>query len=421
MKGLRTPLILVVVLTALGGVAYWDELATKKDDDAKKTKNKVFTADWEPTWIRYQNRSDGKSIDVTLEKPAGGTWLITAPIAVKADPYEVAKLWESVRDYQYEKEFSADKPRWKEFGLEAPKVSVELKNGDKTFALHMGEKAPVGYSVYTRSSTSDKVMLGSQFIVMPLSKTLFDLRQKSLADIAAETLSGLTYDDAKTRIVLTKKDGAWVMTEPVASKADADAILDFVGMLTRENATEFVDLPSAELKQAITSLTPPMRLVTRVGWQDTAGVQHLLAIVENGESLLAYENIETRLMKLGKDSRGKFLKGADDFRDHRVVDILVADVAKVKVDGKEAPSTGLLPMLESLKAVGFKAMDARTQPADHHIELTFKAEGRAPMLIEVWKASAEGETVVVKVSGKSELFLVSPSFIALLKQDNKGT
>ena len=314
MKHLRTPLVLAAILATLGGVAYWDEIASKKEEDQKKSQNKVFSGTWEPKVIRFQSHTDKTVTDVTLEKSDAGSWVITSPITTKADTYETAKLWETIRDYQFEKEITDSKERWAEFGLAEPKTTIELKNGDQTFSFYLGDKAPLGYSVYVRTSSSNKVMIGSQFVVMPFSKKLFDLRAKSIAEIPADTLAKLSYEaPSGPALNFEKKEGTWTLLGRTEQKVNPDSLLDFIATLNRENAVEFVDTPSADLQNALGRPVLPSKVIAKVRWELTSGGTGSLTFVENDEAVLAYEKLDLRVAKLRKEFGAKLVKTADDF------------------------------------------------------------------------------------------------------------
>ena len=343
MRRFRTALILFVVLLGLGGLATWDEWQTKQDKQAEQTKNKI--TDFAPadvTQLYYVSKasSDDKKTGEPTKDVAGleltaikkdGAWRITRPVDVLADGEQIDNLIKTVTDYAYAKVITEDRSKWADFGLADPVRQVTFHVGGKapqTLTVYLGNKAPVGYSLYFRTSKDDKVYMGSQHLLLSTAKSLFDFRDKSLLKIDEAKLKSLTYQaKGEPAIEMTKSGGKYAIVKPEKLEADSAAIRDFVDALNLVKVSSFIDTPDKATQQLFAA---PAYTLT---WQQESGESTVLKLVEKGGNLLAAFDPAQRVFGLPDDVKAKVKKDLTHFRDRRILDPDSLDVAKVLIDG----------------------------------------------------------------------------------------
>ena len=118
-------------------------------------------------------------------KKDGDRWTVISPVDARADEAAVGNLLSAVADYKYERVVASGKLHWPKFGIGDSKRRIELTlNGaSRPLVVYVGDKTPVGYSLYTGISTSDSVFVGSQYFLSSTDKELHDFRDKILVDL----------------------------------------------------------------------------------------------------------------------------------------------------------------------------------------------------------------------------------------------
>ncbi len=345
MKQLKTAAILAALLVVLGGLATWDEWKTKHDTEEDKTKNHLVDLKPEDV-IELDYTSKGQTadegaktdeaakIDGLVEVSAvkkDGVWRLTKPVDVLADAQSIESLIKAITDYSYAKVITDKRDQWAEYGLVEPARHVTVRTGGdspKSFTMNLGNKTPVGFNVYLRTSVDDKVLLGSQHIMMGTSKTLNDFRDKTLLKIDETKLKNVTYQrKGEPQIELTKSDGRYTIVKPEPLDADSAALKDFIDELNLIKVASFIDSPDPATKAVFQE--PDIRIT----WQHETGEEATLKVTEREGKLLASFDPNQRVYVLPDDFKGKLRKELNEFRNRRVLDSEALDVKTIEIDG----------------------------------------------------------------------------------------
>ncbi|MGE0171521.1 MAG: DUF4340 domain-containing protein [Oligoflexales bacterium] len=445
MKSYRTPLILGLVLLALGGVAFWDEKKTKEEEKLNATKNKLFEVTKEDVLeLTYLNSGKTPPENVTLKKQ-DNTWFITSPVDAKADQTAVNNLIDNIATFQFEKEITADKAKHGEFGLANPTTTVTFVAAGKKHSVYVGDKPSVGYSVYLRVDEDPKVYLGSQVLATATEKTLRDLREKSLAQIDQDSVTKVTLDNAvaKEVIALEKKDGTWNMTQPSSLEADASQVTGLLSGLTGENVETFHDKPDASL---VKTAAEPKNRIADVSWVTSAGAATTLKIWQANSKFYAAYDPEKVIFEVAADIKDKVNKKAEDFRNRKVFKFSSPTVQKIMIDGQSfvqeagkwvkerAAKEGAkqpaenIPMfivdLEYANAEGFVEKEQLKSygPPLHTVELAFGEKVRKDNLkIDFWVDPADKEKVILSHSDTDLVYLLPKSVLANISMEKAST
>jgi len=332
--------ILAVILLLLGGLASWDEWKTEQEDEEQKSKNKLTTLNQEDVSeliylkIETKDEKDKAVVKVRLQKTEK-SWTVIEPINSNADTNTVESILRNIADYKYEKVVTKSKSDWVKYGLSNPKISVEIKFKDTTkkpsVIVYLGTKAPVGYSVYTATSESEKAYIGSQYLLTATNKKLFDFRKKDLADIEQEKIILLTYQRKKDPIIgISKVKGDYKINQPKRYDADQDGISDFLANIELERIKQFIDQPSDQLKA---SFGKNKRLAV-VSWHYTDKTTASLLFSEfDGEFYASYDPNKV-VFKLNSEMKSKIDKTLFDFRNRNLFSFDTADAVFVEIDGE---------------------------------------------------------------------------------------
>ena len=447
MKRFRTAVVLFIVLLSLGGLATWDEWKSRREDDDKKNTNRLISAKlddvvevfYSTVGLTAENE-DGdstdtaKSLEATLVRK-DAQWHLTSPVSAPAEAGSVENLIKTVLDYTYVKAVAESRAQWKEFGLERPSRSIRLKfkesSGVPELTVFIGDKAPVGYNVYIRTDKSDTVYLGSQYFLTSTSKSLFDLRDKSLVKLDEASIKSLDYTRiGQETISLSKADGSYRIVRPVELDADSAATRDFVEHLALAKVVGFVDSVSNELMKAFEQ---PEVSVT---WVDQSGQSNKLSFVQqSGKLFSVVDQNRGPVFELPEDFKTKINKELIDFRNRRILTMDVTDVHQIDIDGMKyvnsagdwfpADSVGkvgakesthiraFLVDLEFAKTDRFHTIEEVAQQLskapENKILIEFKRSGAQPVTLELYATEDAPDKFLVKRSGVPVIYRVPKS------------
>lgn len=464
MKHWRSIAILGAILLALGGIATWDEWQSKKDNEAEKTKNRLtLLSPDDIVEIVYQSKATPKlnsappdtadegsdafreNVQVkALRKD--GVWHLIAPINHLADATTIESLLKTLTDYTYTQEITAGEAKWAEYGLNDPHRTLTLHPAPgkgQALTLFIGSKAPVGYNVYFRTSTSDKVFMGSQHLLMSTAKSLFDFQDKKVLMVDEPTLTALKYETTtQPEIEIVKSGPGYVLKQPENAEADSAEVRDFIGELNSLKAISITETPSAQLLAAFAK--PDIS----ISWQNSAGVPKKMLITSANGKLFASSDPTIRVLGLGDESRQKLKKDLLSFKNRRILSTDLLDVKSVDVDGltyQNIEGSWYTPAnAEKLTALGAKTDQAKERPTEeahirafmvdlefaktdrflpskspeaqkslegaplHRITLSYQDTGKKNLTIELFAAD-EGDKFFVRRSDKENIYRVSRS------------
>ncbi len=345
MKTWRVAGVLAVVFLALGGLATWDEWQTKRDQIAEGQKNRLVEIKPEEV-AEVEYASSGRPEvpaapdgEATATQPVAakavkrdGKWHLVTPVEALADARQIDALIHTITDYTYTKEVADGKDQWAEFGLANPLRHVTLRTAGaspRSFTVYLGNKVPVGYNVYFRTSDSDKIYMGSQHLLTSTNKAAFDFRDKTLTLLDGSKVRKLTYRQrGQAAIEVTRSEGKWQIVKPEVLPADGDEIQDFISVIARTKVAAFDDKPSAELQQAFVD---PEYEVT---WQDDSGAATTLKVIDREGRLSASFAPSQLVFGMPDEMRIKLRRDLLHFRNRRIFDGQILGIKKVDIDGQ---------------------------------------------------------------------------------------
>jgi hypothetical protein len=208
MKRTQLNLALAVVAVGLGAAVFFSQ---KKEPPKKPTLTALRAGAIDRIVIAHPG-----SPDIRLEKQAG-SWKLTAPVTVDADPLEVNGIL-SLASLETRNTLDPKQVDKAELGLDPPAFTVSLND----VALQFGGIEPLKYQRYIE--TAGKIELVDDPSAAPLDADYSDLVSKALlpagADIRKIEVPGLT--------VARSADGKGWETIPANVNATSDALQQFI-------------------------------------------------------------------------------------------------------------------------------------------------------------------------------------------------
>jgi hypothetical protein len=252
MRGLRSTILLVLVLAGLGAYIYfvtW-KLPEGGATDAKKL-DKVF-AGYEADKVEELKVMSAAGDATTLKKDGGG-WQVAQPIAAKADESEVSSITSALGQMEIGRVVDPNPTNLNDYGLSNPRLQVEFKGaGDSGYKkLLVGDKSPTGSDLFARRNDEQQVFLIPATNETSFNRTTFDLREKNVLKFDREKVDGIDVTASGRTLTVAKDGGDWKITKPVQTKADFGSVEGLVGRLQSVQMKSIVadNPPPADLKK----------------------------------------------------------------------------------------------------------------------------------------------------------------------------
>jgi hypothetical protein len=444
MKHLKLGVGLGVLLLALGGLATWDEWQTKKDEKDKESKNQVLAFKTEEVQeIEIRVRADGDNAAADQNTSAGESvfnlkkidekWTIESPIQSLADQQTIQDLLKNVSEFKYEADVADGESLYSQFGLDRPRRHVLMKlSSGSTVEFKVGNNAPVGYSTYVATNKSTKVLSGSQYIAASLSKSLFDLRDKSVFKISPVTISNFSYQSEKTGIqnlVLEKSGETWKIDKKI--DGDTIAIMNLLSDFSDIKASEFLDQVKSidELKMN----GKPSSILATLSLQDEPETK--IRLIKRGDERIIYysDKGSQKFAKIAADNEVKLLKGLEDLRNKKVFSFAANAISEVDIDSVAYKKAGekwlrslssdqkssnelespfvstLLIDLEHAKAERvLDSFEKSKTPPKHMIEMDKSLQSK--LTIQAWEG--DNDQFVIKHSASQNFFVIKKGLLS---------
>ena len=257
MKGLRSTLVLIVVLAGLVGYIYYLNNREAAPEDAKeKAFASVSAEDIEEIQIKS---ASGQTSRV---QKVDGTWKIVAPESADADQSELSSITGSLATLELQRVVDEKGADAKPYGLEPPRLEVEFRaKGDKEpRRIQFGERTPTGGDLYARIPGQPRIFLVSSFLDATFNKDTFALRDKTVIKIDRDKVDRLEIVADKRSVTLAKDGMEWRIIAPVMARADFAAVEGSLERLSSAQMQAIVSNDASDLKKH--KLDPPVATVT---------------------------------------------------------------------------------------------------------------------------------------------------------------
>lgn len=211
---------------------------------------KVLRLD-EPDLAKLTITTGAGSVDIARDKDQ--KWALLSPVSAPADQDAVGKIARAVADLAAVEFVPGKAKSMDAYGLTGAsvqaKIRIEMKapaSASAPTSAPAAKEAPVytlvlgakgKTNIYACLEGSDDVFLVAPDVLETLRPDVQALRRKRLLDLAASDVEGLVIGQAR----LEKKDWDWLVREPVAGKADPDAVDKFLQALCGLEAEKFAD------------------------------------------------------------------------------------------------------------------------------------------------------------------------------------
>src|SRR5437899_1768443 len=146
MRGLRSFLILVVILAGLGAYLYFVE--SKREPGERKKQEKAL-GDVALEKIDHLTITSEKGETTAAERQAG-KWQLTQPAGVAADESEMSGIASNLASLEVQRVVDDQPSDVKQYGLDPPRIAITFKADGREHKLLVGQKTPTGSDLYAK-------------------------------------------------------------------------------------------------------------------------------------------------------------------------------------------------------------------------------------------------------------------------------
>ncbi len=253
---------------------------------------------------------------IVLENIDEEHWRMLEPLQIRADKAEVTDIlsqFEFLRKIGTIKESEVEIFNLKDYGLDQPKIIVNLwkKKGGMTlketdvvatgteskYTINIGDKLAAGQNtVYINVEGNNKdVFVVSAKILEKINKDINELKNKWVFEFDEDAVERIRIQsDSKEAIVCSKADQLWWVSQPVSDRGDSERIKGILNELKniKIDKTEFVSDNKDDISRH--GLDKP-RLTVSIGYKDKS------------QSILLGHNLDNKVYAKRDDESSIFL------------------------------------------------------------------------------------------------------------------
>lgn len=398
MRGLRSTILLIVVLGGLGAYIYFVTWKKPESTDIDTKQEKLFAA-LQADKIDELKVKSSSGDTTTLKKSADG-WQLLTPVASRADEGVVTSITSNLASTNVTRVVEDKATDLKSYGLDNPRIDIAFKApGDKDYRhLLVGEKSPAG-DLFAKRSDDAKVLLIPASEEAPFNRSTFDLRDKALLRFDREKVDGFDVAAGGKELHFAKAGGDWTITKPLETRADFSTVesllsklegLQMKSIVTQEPTTADLkkyglDKPDASVNVNVGSA----RATLTIGGKSEDG------------GLYVRDASKPAVMTVDPTILDDLKKGADDFRRKDIFEFRAFDAMHV-----EFTRNGQTTAFDRIKGQGDKPDTWRRQGAKADLELD-KMDGVLSKLANIRATSF--------VDAKAKTGLDSPALTVFVK------
>jgi len=319
--------VLAVVLCVLLGV-HWG---------LKRHRTGVEEAERQAKQIHQIEQTDITELRLAVEgekeivgRKEADEWSLVAPVEARVDATAFDRIlrdFTGARKLRTVDETPADLGV---YGLDEPAIEIAVKtaaDSETEHALLIGSQNPTKSYYFAKRPDEPAVFLVNTWLKTGFDKKLKDLRDKKIVNAEKTAVSMIEVARAETTIKLEKDGDIWHVREPVAVRADKNAVTALLDEIAAAEVQEFVSDEPGDLTEYGLA-EPAVQLTVYTG--DDQAAQTLLLGAENKEAtgIYAKRDIAENVVLMKKTLLEKIPDTVDNIRNRSLVLATAGDIAK---------------------------------------------------------------------------------------------
>ena len=239
----KTNVAIGAVFVALLAFVYFYEIkgGEERRQEAEKSKQFFTFQDDDAQRLELLRGDDA----LVLAKGAGG-WSLSAPMTDGADQEAVERYLRNLLECEREKvvvdSAAASADEAAQYGLDAPRLKVRLQTEDGTEqVVAFGADSPTDRFTYAQlQGDNPEIFVVRAWRFDNLDKRAFDLRDRRVLAFAKDEVMQVQRWGTGGAAVLARAEPDWQLREPVAARADADAMDGLLDKMDQAEIEAFV-------------------------------------------------------------------------------------------------------------------------------------------------------------------------------------
>jgi hypothetical protein len=211
------------------------------------------------------------------------------------------------------------------YGLDAPKLEVDLTEKDKkTQKLLLGDATPAGSGIYAKLEGDPRVFTITSFTKTSIDKSANDLRDKRLLTVNSDKISQVDLVAKKQEIAFGRNKDEWQIVKPKPLRADIAQVDELVRALTDAQMELNAADDQKKTAAAFAAATPlaTAKVTAESGTQE-------LQVRKNKSDYYAKSSAVEGIYRVPGTLGQALDKNLEDFRNKKLFDLGSEDPAKI--------------------------------------------------------------------------------------------
>lgn len=337
----KKTIALALILLGLAVFVFWYELPRQQQENREKQRVvKVLDLPWEQIDKIELARGEERLVFAKDEK--SGLWSIKEPLVDLAEKLMVQRLISAIQFAH--PSYTVDNPtpeQLEQFGFAARQTTISYFAGSQVGRLQIGEKNPVGFSVYIKPEGQDVAYLVAESTVAEFASEINDFRRREL--LLPPLDEGRQQPGAEIRSIVIEATGRrplsllaqapasgeeslsdeliWRVDTPDGSIADQGVVGEILNKIHELKGIDFLPPPTPEDAEKYGFATPTLKITVSYDRED-AFKEMTLTIgrkKEPGASYYGQVSGRESVVLINQRVLPPFQITRDDLRDHRLL------------------------------------------------------------------------------------------------------
>ncbi len=344
MKFFRKAIIFIAVLVCAGFAYWYFEVKRGREKEEERQKEALLFESTETTVEKLVIKGEDRP-EIVMERVAKGEdaeegtvseWVITSPIETRGDGHAAEAIISVIKEGKREEVVWESLEQEKEYGLEEPRQHLRFyyEGDSSTYGIDFGIENLDKKKVFAKVAGMDKIFSVPVEFRAAVIKSLFDVRDKTLAHFKSEDVEKVSYLSASGAFMLAREGEEWYLL-PERVKASKIRVELYTGTFTYGNFVEVEEEKGENLEKY--GLDKP-RMIVNLRMKDESNYMFIVGnSVKAGDTEYFYATRSTDglVFQVKPDVVNGLAKSAFELKDRRIFEFEDAEVSAITLKGKD--------------------------------------------------------------------------------------
>jgi hypothetical protein len=280
--------------------------------------------------------STAESSEVGEAPEEKGQWMIKAPVETRGDKIAIDSMIKSLESSKRDSVIYENLEKQSEYKLDQPELSLRFyyRDDPKEYGIDFGVASLDRKKVFAKLAGENRIIAVPIDVKSALSKSLFDLRDKTLAPFEKEDIEGVSILYGREFIVMKKEGDTWYLL-PHRIKAAESRVDIYTGTLRWGSFVEVMEEKGQNFSKY--GLDRP-RLVVTMKLKDNSNYMFIVGNPVDGEQpkfFYATRSSDQMIFQVQADTVQKLVVTEFYLKDRSIFDFKQDIVKAVKLNYNE--------------------------------------------------------------------------------------